>query len=201
MRVRARARVGVRGRDRDRIRDRVRDRVSAAQLRLLQPLRHVQGGRIVPARRAVLLLWLLVLRLLVLRLLVVLLLVMLLLVMLLLVLRLLVLRLLVLLRRLLTVLGSWRLPPRLACLNVAVVNPALLVLIRFPPRRKLMILGEDPRALEGVSTAAGVSAKASRMRRTRHRANSRRSRREACESQHARDLATNRHLQSRRRVG
>ena len=182
----------VRARIRDRSRERVRDRVSAAQLRLLQPLRHVQGGRIVPARRAVLLLWLLVLRLLV----------MLLLVMLLLVLQLLVLRLLVLLRRQLAVLGSWRLPPRLARLHIAVVNPALLVLIRFPPRRKLMILGEDPsRALEGVSTAADVSAKARRVRSTRHRANSRRSRREACESQHARDLATNRHLQSRRRVG
>ena len=106
-----------------------RDRVSAAQLRLLQPLRHVQGGRIVPARRAVLLLWLLVLRLLV---------------MLLLVMLLLVLRLLVLLRLQLAVLGSWRLPPRLARLHIAVVNPALLVLIRFPPRRKLMILGADP---------------------------------------------------------
>ena len=177
----------------------------AAQLRLLQPLRHVQGGRIVPARRAVLLLWLLVLWLLVLRLLVLRLLVMLLLVMLLLVLRLLVLlrRLLVLLRRRQpAVLGSWRLPPRLARLHVPVVNPALLVLIRFPPRRKLMIQGEDPsRALEGVSTAADVSAKARRVRSTQHRANRRRSRREACESQHARDLATNRHLRSRRRVG
>jgi len=69
---------------------------------------------------------------------------MLLLVMLLLVLRLLVLRLLVLLRLQLAVLGSWRLPPRLARLHIAVVNPALLVLIRFPPRRKLMILGADP---------------------------------------------------------
>ena len=151
------------------------------KVRLLQPLRDVQGGRIAPARAAVLLLWLLVLRLLVLRLL--------------------VLRLLVLLWRQLAVLGSWRLPPRLARLNVPVVNPALLVLICFPPRRKL-VLGEDPsRAVEAVSTAADVSAKARRMCSTRHRANTRSTRREARESQHARDLRTRPHLKTRRRVG